>query len=61
MNATEDRIKYNDRFDDLVRVNMSMDREFRDKAKEVAKEHGISLSAYVRKLILEDLEKNKKK
>lgn len=59
--ATEDKRTGNVLFDDLVRVNVSMDKEFRDIAKEEAKSRGISLSAYIRILIMNDLEKNTKK
>lgn len=46
---------------ELVRVSFSMDKELRDKSKELANKKGLSNSAFMRMLIAEAIEEDEGK
>lgn len=46
---------------DFVRVHLTMDKKLKEDGKRLARERGLSLSAYIRTLVIEDLKKDKKK
>lgn len=37
-----------------MRVNISMTKEFHEKVKQAAKEHGLSISEYIRFVLLKE-------
>ena len=47
--------------EEFVRVHLTMDKKLKEDGKRLARERGLSLSAYIRTLVIEDLKKDKKK